>query len=311
MLSVSDIQAAETAIFIYVQSTWLSDKTKLREVANLSPIESPDGIYCVGGRLKNAPIPHDAKHPIILPHKHYVVSLIIRYYHAVVIHAGPDITLGEIRQKYWIVKGKSSVKSEILKCIVCKRLKTAASEQYMSDLPKDRVTPNEPPFTNIGVDYFGPLYVKRGRSQIKHYGCLFTCLVTRAIHLELASCLDTSSFNYALQRLVARRGSPKLIRSDNGSNFVGAKRELKEALDHWNQKQINDHLLQYETRWIFNPPAASHHGGVLERQIRTVRSILVCLMKEQPISYESLSTLLCIVEGIVNGRPITKLSDDP
>ncbi|XP_013888252.1 uncharacterized protein LOC106535729 [Austrofundulus limnaeus] len=181
----------------------------------------------------------------------------------------------------------------------------------MANLPADHVTPSQPPFTSVGVDYFGPINIKRGRSEVKRYGCLFTCLTTRAIHLEVAHTLDTDSFINALQRFMARRGTPLLIRSDNGMNFVGARHELQKALDEWNQQKIEKHLLQQETQWKFNPPTASHMGGVWERQIRSVRSILMNLTRQQTLDDEGLMTFFCIVEKIVNGRPLTKLSEDP
>ena len=96
-----------------------------------------------------------------------------------------------------------------------------------ADLPLDRVTPHEPAFTSVGVDYFGPFAVKRGRGREKRYGCMFTCLTTRAVHIETADTLDTDSFLNCLYRFMARRGEPRLLHSDNGSNFIGAERELQ------------------------------------------------------------------------------------
>ena len=111
--------------------------------------------------------------------------------------------------------------------------------------------------------------------------------------------------------LFARRGPPSEIRSDSGTNFVGGVRELRRAMNEWNKEEISDHLLQKNVKWIFNPPGASHMGGVWERQIRTVRSVLNTVLSQQAPDDEGLMTLFCCVESIVNGRPITKLSDDP
>ena len=180
----------------------------------------------------------------------------------------------------------------------------------MADLPPDRVTPDKPPFTFVGVDCFGPFWIKRARSQVKRYGVLFTCLVTRAIHLEVAQSMDTDSFVNSMRRFIARRGIPEVMRSDNGTNFVGGNKELRDAISEWNDKQIHEYM-QRNIKWLFNPPSGSHFGGVWERSIRTVRKILTALMKEQPLDDEGLTTLMCEVEAIVNGRPITKSSDDP
>ena len=127
--------------------------------------------------------------------------------------------------------------------------------------PADRVTPGEPAFTSVGIDYFGPIAVKRGRGREKRYGCLFTCLSSRAVHIDVAESLDTDSFLNCLQRFIARRGLPDLIRSDNGRNFVGAERELRQGLQEWNQEKIEGELSEKGVRWLFNTPTASHMGG--------------------------------------------------
>ena len=180
-----------------------------------------------------------------------------------------------------------------------------------ADLPLDRVTPHEPVFTSVGVDYFGPFAVKRGRGREKRYGCIFTCLTTRAVHIETADTLDTDSFINCLYRFMARRGEPRLIRSDNGTNFVGAERELHKEMEAWNKDRIQEAMSQRGIRWLFNPLAASHMGGVWERQIRSVRRILFTIMTEQVPTSEMLTTLLVVAEGIINNRPLTPASDDP
>lgn len=182
--------------------------------------------------------------------------------------------------------------------------------QRMANLPQDRVIP-APPFTNVGVDLFGPFLVKQGRSEVKRYGCLFTCLVVRAIHIEIKHSLETDSFINALLRFVSRRGQVHTIRSDNGTNFVGAEKELKAAITSWNKAKISEFLLQRDITWLFNTPAASHMGGVWERQIRTVRKVLGSVMKQQVTSDEVLATVMCQVEFAVNSRPLTTVSDDP
>ena len=304
-ITVSELREAEIAIIEYIQRKLIEVNIK-----KLSPVKI-DKLLCVGGRLENAPIMQTVKHPIILPAHHHVSQLIVWHFHKITAHGGVERVLAETRQHYWIVKGRATAKRTLSTCIPCKRAKAPLSHQQMANLPSDRLIPGEPPFTRVGLDYFGPLIVKRARSDIKRYGCLFTCLTTRAIHLEVAHSLDTESFLHALERFVSRRGRPTVIRSDNGTNFVGGQRELKNLLKEWNQSQIESHLLEKEIQWIFNPPSASHMGGVWERQIRTVRTILTNLVGQQVLTDEKLATLFCVVEGIVNGRPITKLSDDP
>ncbi|XP_072022069.1 uncharacterized protein [Amphiura filiformis] len=177
----------------------------------------------------------------------------------------------------------------------------------MSDLPKDRVTPGEPPFSRVGMDYFGPLEVKQGRSIVKRYGVVFVCLASKAIHIEMAASLDTDACVNVIRRFVSRRGQVKQIRSDNGTNLIGAERELRREIAAWNQDRIHDYLLQREIEWTFNPPAGSHHGGIWERQIRTIRKVMCSVIKEQTLTDDSLRTLLCEIEAIVNSRPLTNV----
>ena len=143
----------------------------------------------------------------------------------------------------------------------------------------------------------------------KRYGVLFTCLAVRPVHIEVAHSLDTSSFINALRRFIARRGSPHVIRSDNGTNLTSGEKELGKAIGGWKKSKTGKFLLQKEVRWVFNPPAASHMGGIWERMIRSVRKVLNALLKNQSPNDEGLSTLMCEVEAILNSRPLTKVSD--
>ncbi|XP_013402959.1 uncharacterized protein LOC106168462 [Lingula anatina] len=308
-LSARELQASELAIVKYVQCS-LSNTDTRPQLAKLRPVKSKAGLLRVGGRLNSADLDDDAKHQLILPHKHHVSRLIVEDCHMVTGHAGVERVLAETPQRYWILKGRKLVKVIVSQCIPCRKSRGKTEVQLMADLPKERVTPYEPPFTCVGVDYFGPFNVKRGRSEVKRYGCIFTCLAIRAIHIEVAHSLDTDSFINALERFIARRGAPRMIRSDNGTNFTGARAELRRALLQWNQGKIHNFLLKREIDWKFNPPGASHMGGVWERQIRSVRSVLAGIMKQQTMDDENLVTVLTVAEGIVNNRPITKLSDD-
>ena len=104
--------------------------------------------------------------------------------------------------------------------------------------------------------------MKQGRSVVKRYGCIFTCLRIRAIHIEVIQSLDTDSFINALQRFICRRGEPKELRSDNGTNFIGAEKELRVAISKWNTNRIHTFLQRKAIEWKFNTPTASHMGGV-------------------------------------------------
>ena len=325
--SVKELDDAEAAIITCVQGQCFQED--LKSLKHASKVEGKlaviprssniykldpmliDGVIRVGGRLRKVPIDSNAKHPVILPRKHHVVDLIIRHYHSLSGHSGTEYTLFLIREKFWPINARAAVKQAISRCFKCKKRQASPTQQRMASLPLDRVTPSRPPFTYVGVDCFGPFQVKRGRSSAKTYGVLFTCLTVRAAHIEVANSLDTDSFLNALRRFIARRGPPEEMRSDNGGNFVRGEKELREAIKDWNQSRIHDHLLQFNTKWTFNPPASFRHGGAWGRCIRSVRKVLRVLVKEQQLNDEGLRTLMCEAETIVNGRPITKLSDDP
>ena len=226
------------------------------------------------------------------------------------------MTLNEIRSRgFWIIGGSSAVFSTIASCVTCRKLRRAVLEQKMSDLPEDRLD-CYPPFTYCGVDYFGPFKIKEGRKELKRYGVLFTCMSSRAIHLETAASVDTDSFINALRRFLSRRGPARQLRSDNGTNFVGARRELKEALEEMDEHRIRNELLKSQCDWIkfkMNVPAANHMVGVWERLTRTVRAGLSSLLikNSAQLDGESLRTLMCETEAIVNSHPLTinQLSD--
>ncbi|XP_066955788.1 uncharacterized protein [Macrobrachium rosenbergii] len=306
---------------MYVQQKAFGDEVKAlsRElsVSKSSPIykldpflDSEDGLLKVGGRIRKSDIPQSARHPILLPKKHHVTTLLIQHEHELLAHSGRNHVLSNLRQKYWIINANATVRSVLFHCVTCRKLKEPALSQKMADLPADRLEPS-PPFSNVGIDFFGPYYIKEGRKELKRYGVIFTCLVSRSVHIETANTLQSDSFINALRRFVSRRGHPKVIRCDNGTNFHGAEKELKAALGEMEEKKIETYLLHHHIEWKFNPPAASHMGGCWERQIRTVRKVLSALLKEfgDRLNDESLRTLLCEVESIINSRPLTTVSD--
>ena len=143
------------------------------------------------------------------------------HYNQVTGHAGQDYVFSNVRQKFWIMKGCSVVQRVIRSCFSCRRRNAARGQQIVAHLPKDYLTPDKPQFINVGVDFFGRLFLHHGHSQNKRYRCLFTCLTVRAVHIEVAHPLQTDSFIKALQRFICCRGYPEEIRSNNGTNLVG------------------------------------------------------------------------------------------
>ena len=148
-------------------------------------------------------------------------------------HQGRGITLNCLRQSgFFIVGGSKLVKSVIHSCVQCKRLRGSVGVQKMANLPDDRVSTANP-FDFCGMDFFGPFFVKCRRSTVKYYGCIFTCLYSRGVHVEVCHSLSSDSFIMALRRFISIRGPVKRLRCDRGTNFVGASNELKKKWHTW------------------------------------------------------------------------------
>jgi hypothetical protein len=180
----------------------------------------------------------------------------------------------------------------------------------MSDLPQERFD-SGPPFTHVGVDCFGPFFITERRKEMKRYGMLFTCLVSRAIHIESVQSMDSDSFINALRRFVSLRGPIRSLRCDQGTNFMGGIRQLKSHVNPVTDDKVKQFLLDNDCDFIVNAPHASHQGGIWERQIRSARSVLSTLLASEghQLDDEGLRTVMYEVTSIVNSRPLTSTGD--
>ncbi|XP_037295821.1 uncharacterized protein LOC119189653 [Manduca sexta] len=269
-----------------------------------------DGVLRVRGRIGAATVPDDAKRPVILDGRHPVTKLIVLQEHCAAGHANRERVTNDLRQKYWIIHLRPTVRTVERDCALCKVRRTKPQPPATGDLPRARLDPYHRPFSNCGVDYFGPMIVKIGRRREKRWGALFTCLTTRAIHLELAASLSTDSAIMALRRMAARRGWPKIMYSDNATNFRGADEDLRAAYKEW-QPELRNVGLLHRMEWRFIPPGAPNQGGAWERLVRSVKTALTVTLKEKAPSEETLRTLLAEAEHSVNSRPLTHVSVDP
>lgn len=289
-------------------------------IISLSPILDSSGIMRVGGRLRHSKgAEYLEVHPVIIPKGSHIADLLFRHYHASVHHQGRHITEGKIRMAgYWVVGCKRKVTSFIHSCVTCRKLRGRFGTQVMADLPEDRLTPS-PPFTFVGVDTFGPWNVvarrtRGGQANQKRWAVIFTCLVCRAIHLEVIEELSSSSFINALKRFMSIRGPVRQFRSDRGTNFVGAVNELNIDSISVEDPLVKNFLTKNQAIWIFNPPHASHFGGVWERMIGVTRRILDGMLSRtdsKGITNEVLVTFMAEVSSIVNSRPLVAVSTDP
>lgn len=329
-ISLAEMKKSSTSIVRMVQNQYFQNGIeavksgkKIRSdsrLATLSPMLL-DGVICVGGRLRHAPLASENINPMIVPCEHHVAEIIIIFYHQVLEHAGREHVLSVVRQHYWIIKARVLTRKVLRRCITCRKRSEAPMKQMMGDLPRARITPYEPPFTYTGLDLFGPFYVKRGRSTEKVYGCIFVCFTTRAIHIEDVGSLETDDFIQALRRFISIRGAAKEIWSDNGTNFVGGEKEIRLAVQEWNEKAIVESLhergvewhSQPLKKWHFQPPTASHMSGVWERLIRSVRKTMKAILGHPHafVKRETLRTVFAEAVGILNSRPLCPSSEDP
>ena len=200
-----------------------------------SPFIGPDKLLRSQSRLRRlSDVGYDTKHPVVLDGKHPFVKLMLIHLHQMYHHLGFDYVRAQVGHKYIILKIRSILRTIRYQCIPCRKREAVIVNPMMADLPKERLGYLEPPFSNCGVDYFGPFFVSIRRSSEKRWAFLFTCLTTRAIHLEIISSMDTNACVAGIERFIARRGMPNVIWSDNGTNFVGAEKELLEVTRRWN-----------------------------------------------------------------------------
>jgi transposase InsO family protein len=278
----------------------------------LRPFRDPDhGLWRVGSRAADsANLKFDMKHPIILPRQHPGVNALLRHIHGTVLsHVGGHAhLLAEAQKQYWVVAGKTEARRVTSGCVVCKRTNAHPERQEQGNLPEYRIpTPGAAPFENVLIDGAGPFKTTVGRRSEKKWLAIFSCAMTRAIHVEVLDDVSTDNFLMAFDRFVARRGMPAVVRTDNGTNFVGAAAFLKDLWASW------DHALAVERgyasiKWIFSAPLAPHTNGAVERAVGLLKKGLVAVMPDSGISPQALHTVALKVEGILNSRPITYIS---
>lgn len=325
-LSVNEMDIARNHLIIRAQQEYfkkdyddllkngqLHKKSKL---LNLNAFLDKNKILRVGGRIEFSNYSYDKRHPIILSNKHRLTYLILHREHNRLGHCGAQQLLASVREHYWPIQGRNLSKKIIRECLICFRNKPKVVEQLMGNLPKSRITPC-PPFFSTGIDYAGPVWIKdkksRGFKLIKCYLCLFICLSTKAIHIEAVTELTSEAFIAVLRRFTSRRGCPRNIYSDNGSNFIGAAKELNclfEFLKKWDGKISND-LASDAISWHFIPARSPNFGGIWEANIKRMKIHLNKIVGRAQLTYEELGTVLTQIESILNSRPLVPISDNP
>jgi hypothetical protein len=322
-LQPDEIQDAEIYYIRRAQKEAFPDEVKLIAVNKglpgnskllpLKPFIDEEGIIRCNGRIQHAEfLPFDTRNPVILPRSHAVTKLIVKQSHERMSHGGTNHVLTEISQKYWILSAREVIREIEQDCTVCRRRKAVPVNPVMAPLPSLRLKKSMRAFSETSIDYGGPFLTKQGRGKPrnKRYLCLFTCLATRAVHLELSFSLDTDSFLNAFFRMASRRGMPADVLTDNGSNFVGGQNELEE-LKELDQDKIQNDTAGYGVKWHFQPPLAPHFSGVHESLIKSAKRAIYAILGNADINDEELQSAIVGAEGLLNSRPLTYQSSNP
>ena len=284
----------------------------------LHPEVNSKKLLCVGGRLRNALIEEQQKHPVILSANDKYTRLLLTHYHVELMHAGPTAILLHAGHIFFISGARRLAREICRTCVVCRKAAARLGPQMMGQLPPARLNPDYVFFTT-GLDYAGPYFLKEGYVrrpvQIKCWMAVFVCFCTKAVHLELVKDASAASLVACLARFCSRRGLPLSIHSDNGSTMVGARNELSEfysvLLAQDTQTSITNYLLNQKVQWLLTPVKAPHFGGLWEAAVKAAKYHLKREIGQRLYTYDELETILCRAEACLNSRPLGVMASHP
>ena len=282
----------------------------------LNPYVDKHGLLRLGGRLTNSARATTISQPIITDAKDVLMENYYHYLHELLCHCGPTLLLSYSGSKLHIVGARRLSRRVCSKCVTCRRCKPKTQRQFMADLPSPRINAS-PPFTHCGMDFAGPFTIKLGRIRkpvlVEAHICVFVCMATKAVHLEVVSDATTPAFEAALQRFISRRGCPQHLYSDNGGNFVGARNKLTKLYEVLNSQKSDEdirHFLSthHQIQWHNIPPYSPHMGGLWEAAVKQMKKHLLRVMGCRRFTFEELSTIACRIEACLNNRPLLPLT---
>ncbi|XP_065911263.1 uncharacterized protein [Dysidea avara] len=260
-----------------------------------------------GGRIHNAPTSELAKFPILLPINCSFTDLIVMDTHTKLHHGGVSITVTALRQVYWIPSARQYVRKLLRRCVICNKL---MGKPFRAPdpppLPKVRVS-ESPPFTVTGMDFTGALYIKDREEETKVYICIFTCAVTRAVHIEVVCDLSVQTFLLAFRRFSSRKSLPSTMISDNASTFLAAAEDLQRLFE---SETLQKELEQNNVTWRFIPKRAPWYGGFWERMVGLTKQAIKKTLGRAFVTLKQLETIVTEIEAMLNDRPLTYVSPD-
>ena len=282
----------------------------------LKPYLDENNLLRLDGRISNSTRPTTISQPIITDARDVLMEKYYFYLHELLCHCGPSLLLAYSGSRFHIVGARRLSRRICSQCVTCRRCKPRTQKQIMAELPAPRVNAS-PPFTNCGMDFAGPFTIKLGRVRkpvlIDAHICVFVCLATRAVHLEVVSEESTPAFMAALQRFICRRGCPQNLYSDNGGNFVGARNKFTKLYKFLNSQKSDDdikHFLSthHPIQWHNIPAYSPHMGGLWEAAVKQMKKHLLRVMGVRRFTFEELSTIACRIEACLNNRPLLPMT---
>lgn len=301
-LKLKEINEAELKLFSLIQKENYGQSLELKPSNKLNYFKDELELLRVKSRLTLSEEDEYFISPIVLPGSHFIIKCMVRDLHYNKNHAGTQMLMSILRERFWIVGVRKLVKKTVRECVICRRFKAKCGQTPLAPLPLSRITCGKA-FEITGVDLAGPLIL---RSKEKCWIIIFTCAVYRAVHLELANSMSTECFLMALRRFISRRGRINEIFSDNGRNFVGAHNYFKNV--DWDNVTSQSSIKRI--KWNFIPPAAPWWGGWWERMVRIVKDLLHRTLGKSCVNFVELETILCECESVINSRPLTYVSDN-
>ena len=309
-LTPEELEIAEE-YWVNIASTSLVQDVEVGKLSSLRPEvkrdDSGNSIKIVtSGRLgKLLKVGYDTGELTLLDGKHPFTYLILKRFHEE-RHGGDDYVLWRSRSYFWIPHARKCIRKIRKNCYLCRLLAKKSMTQIMAPLPDERLLPC-PPWTNVGIDLFGPLeatdMVKK-RLKSKCWGLIISCLTTRAVHLDLTQSYDTDCLLQALRRFINLRGTPAKILSDQGTQMVAASKEVAGMIELLDFSLIKGWCANRKITWEFTPVRGQHVNGCTESLIKSTKKILSIHLHGKNLSYVELQTILFEVSQILNSRPL-------